>query len=256
MVEKDPKVVDMVFKQKLEQQQALRKRRKKKRRKKFLTVLIVMSLFSLYFLTELSKPQAINVRGNQVLSKDEVLKTADLSLDSYLVLANPIVLKYRLKKHPIITDVSINHSIFKRVINLDVKEIDLFGYRQNESGSTLILFDGSSIELTPDLYPFLEDLIYINGFEEEEDQKRLVESFRTLDETVKNQISELHQTSVSYDDKLIEIRMNKGNKVYTSFQSVERLNYYFDILPALASDESCLYIDEMSGEVYAKDCED
>lgn len=254
MVEKDPKVVDMVFKQKLEQQQAIRKQKRKKRRRKFITFLIVVSTLSFYFLTDLSKPQAINVRGNQILTKDEVLQSANINLDSYLVVANPLVIKYKLRKHPLITNVSSNFSLFKRIINIEVEEVKLFGYRLNSESSELILFDGTSIPLTEELYPFLSDLIYVEGFSEPEDQKRLVESFNYLDDAVKNQISELHQTSVSYDDKLLEIRMDDGNKVYTSFQTVAQLNYYFDIIKVLDRENKCLFIDELSGEAYAQKC--
>ncbi len=256
MVDKEQKVVDMVFKQKLEQQQKLKKLRRKRRRKRFMIFAMVSSLFAFYIFTDFSKPQVISVKGNQIISKDEILSNAKVDLDSYILLSNPLLLKYRLNKHPLISDVSVHTSFLKRMITINVEEVQVFGYRQDSESANLILFDGSNKDLTADLYRFLPNLLYVSGYEELEDQKRLVESFANVDSTVMSQISELHQSSVSYDDKLLEIWMNDGNKVYTSYQSVDRLNYYFDILVNLDVNNGCIYIDELSGEAYSQPCPD
>lgn len=255
MVRNESEVVDMVFKQKLEQQQRIKKLRRKRRRRRFIVIMTIVGLVSFYFFTDFSKPHIISVKGNQIVGKDEILSTANINLDSNLIYANPLLIKSRLKKHPMISSVSVNSSLFSRIINIDVKEIEVFGYRQDTEGANLILFDGTSKELTNDLYKFLPNLLYVEGFSEVEDQKRLVESFSNVDSTVMAQISELHQTAVSYDEKLLEIWMNDGNKVYTSFQTVDRLNYYFEIIVNLDNNNRCIYIDELSGEAYSQPCE-
>ncbi len=255
MVKGEDKVVDMVFKQKLEQQQKLKKERRKKRNRKIFSFLIIVGLFTFYFMTDISKPKAIVITGNEILLKDDVLETAKIDTNSNLLYANPILISSRLKKHPFITSVSTKTSLFKRVISIDITELKIFGYRQSEEGTTMVLFDGTSQELTSDLYRFLPDIIYIEGFDEPEDQKRLVESFEKLDDPILNQISEIHQTSVSYDDKLIKILMKNGNQVFTSFQTVERLNYYLDIIKQLDTANNCLHIDEMSGQIISQACE-
>lgn len=254
MVKREDKVVDMVFKQKLEQQQRLKKQRRRRRRKWVFSILLIIGLFTFYFMTDISKPKAITISGNNILEKEDILDFAKINNDSNLIYANPIVISSRLKKHPFITDVSTKSSLFKRVIHIDITELKIFGYRQAEDETTMILFDGTSETLTNDLYQLLPDLIYVNGFDEEEDQRRLVESFLELDDSILNQVSEIHQTSVSYDDKLIQILMKNGNQVFTSFQTVERLNYYLDIIKQLDVENNCLFIDEMSGQVISQPC--
>lgn len=254
MVNNEDKVVDMVFKQKLEQQQKLKKQKRRRRNRRFFTFLLIVGVLTFYFMTDLSKPKAITIRGNELLSKEEILNTAKIDTSSNLLYANPIIISSRLKKHPFITSVSTKSSLFKRVINIEVSELKIFGYRQSEDTTTMILSDGKSEELTSELYKFLPDLIYVSGFEEEEDQVRLVESFKELDDSIIGQISEIHQTSVSYDEKLIKILMKNGNQVFTSFQTVERLNYYLDIIKQLDAQNNCLYIDEMSGQVISQQC--
>lgn len=254
MVNKEDKVVDMVFKQKLEQQQKLKRQKRRRRNKRIISFIIVVSVFAFYFMTDISKPKAITISGNEILTKEEILNTAKIDTSSNLLYANPILISSRLKKHPFITSVSTKSSLFKRVIQIEVSELKIFGYRQSSDATTMILNDGASETLTNDLYKFLPDLIYVSGFEEEEDQKRLVESFQELDESIIGQISEIHQTSVSYDDKLLKILMKNGNQVFTSFQTVERLNYYLDIIKQLDVDNNCLYIDEMSGQIISQTC--
>lgn len=254
MVENQEKVVDMVFKQKLEQQAIIKRNYRRRRRRNFFRISLIITLVCFYFFTELSKPKSIQITGNVILTKDEILKQANIDLNSNLLYANPLLITYRLKKHPFITNASTSSSLFSRVIEINLDELSLFGYRQEDDKTLMILEDGSSDELSSDLYQFLPSLIYVNGFIEVEDQTRLVESFKDLDKSVVSQISEIHQTSVSFDDKLIELMMNDGNKVYTSFQSVERLNYYFDIIDKLAKNNNCIYIDELSGEAYSQAC--
>ncbi len=254
MVKKNEEVADLIFKQKLEAKAKLKKARRAKSIRKISVFLIVLFTISFYFISDISKVKYINIYNNQVISKDEIIEYLDLNLDSNLLLNNPFFIKYKLSKHPLIDNVKSEFSLLKRYINIEVSEISIFGYRQSATYSSLIMADGSEIELVKQFYPLLSNLLYVEGFNEDADQKRLVESFDKLSSDVLNQISEIHQTSVSYDDKLLELRMNDGNRVYTSFQSVERLNYYFDIILNLKANNSCIYIDEMSGEAYSMPC--
>lgn len=254
MVNRNEDVADLIFKQKFEAQAKLKKQLRRRKLKRMLVVLLISFLMFFYFATDISKVKYINIYNNQVVAKSEIKKFLNLSLDSRLIINNPLLVKYKLLKHPLIKDAKVSFSLFKRNLNIEVFEIEVFAYRQSSDSAKLIMSDGSEVNLTSDFYPLLANLIYIEGFKDEADQIRLVESFIKLNSDVKNQISEIHQTSVSYDDKLLELRMNDGNKVYTSFQSVERLNYYFDIIINLRASNSCIYIDEMSGEAYSQPC--
>lgn len=248
-------VVDLVFKQKIEQQAKLKKLKAKRKRRKITVFLLVIISAYLYWSTDVSKPKIISVSGNYVLSKDEVINQVDIDLDTMLIVANPMLIKYRLLKHPLIEEVNTDWSLINRYININIDEVDVFAYRQNDAGATMLMFDGSHIELSSDYYKFMPHLIFIEGFNDEALEKRLIDSFLNLDKDVINQISEIHQTSVSYDENFIELRMNDGNKVYTSFQTVERINYYFDIITNLKASNTCIIIDEMSGEAYSQPCD-
>lgn len=246
--------VDLVFKQKLEKQEKIKKAKRRRRNRKFFSILIIIAVSVIYFSSDFSRPKAIVISGNNILSKDEVLKAAKVSDDSRLILSQAFLIKRNLKSHPFIKKSSVNTSFFKRTIQIDIDELEIFAYRYKDNETYMILDDGRSEILSNELYQHLSDLIYVSGFIEDEDQTRLAKSFSEVEESVTSQISEIHQTSVSYDDKLLEIWMNDGNKVYTSFQTVERLNYYFDIIMGLKASNSCIYIDELSGEAYSQKC--
>lgn len=254
MVDREDNVVDLVFKQKLEQQAKIKKAKKRRKRKKISIFLLLILFVYLYWSTDISKPKIITVSGNYVLSKDEVLKTSELNLDDLMIISNPITIKRRLIKHPLINEVDVTWSPLKRYINVNIKEVDVFAYRQDSEGAMMLMFDGSHVDLDSDFYKFMPHLIYIEGFNEVENEKRLITSFQDLDRDIINQISEIHQKSVSFDDNYIELRMNDGNKVYTSFQTVARVNYYFDIITNLKASNTCIIIDEMSGEAYSQPC--
>lgn len=208
----------------------------------------------LYWSTDISKPKIISVSGNYVLLKNEVIEQSDVNLDTMMLVANPFLIKHRLLKHPLINKVNVSWSLIKRYININIEEVDVFAYRQSSQGAQMLMFDGSHIDLEANYYKFMPHLIFIEGFIDKDLEVRLIESFQNLDRDIINQISEIHQKSVSYDDNYIELRMNDGNKVYTSFQTVERINYYFDIITNLKATNTCIIIDEMSGEAYSQPC--
>ena len=256
MVNKEENVVDLVFKHKLEQQAKIKKARARKRRRKFTFIFLIGLFIFVYYSTEISKPKNITISGNYILSKDEILEKSEVDLNSMLLYANPVLISKRLNSHPLIEKVKVDWSLIKRVINIKVSEVQVFGYRQDSDKAEMLMLDGSHIELTPDFYKFMPHLIYIDGFSEVEAEKRLIEAFLNLDQQVINQISEIHQRKVSFDDYYIEVKMNDGNTVYTSYQTVSQLAYYFDIIVNLKSSNTCIIIDEMSGEAYSQRCED
>lgn len=256
MVKKEEDVVDLVFKHKLEQKAKIKKAKKRKRRKKITIILIAVLSIYLYYSTDISKPKAITVSNNYILTKEEVINKSEIDLDTMLLIANPFYIKHNLKKDNLIKDVEVSWSPFKRLINIKVIEKDIFAYRQKSEEAHMILEDGSHLDLKSEYYKFLPNLIFLEGFEEEASEARLLESFDTLSDDVKNQVSEIHQQAVSFDDNYIEIRMNDGNKVYTSFQTVASLNFYFDIVKNLKSDNSCIIIDEMTSEAYSQACKE
>lgn len=255
MVEDHDKVVDLVLKQKLEQKKRQRKNKTVKKIKK-ITLIVLLGLFSyFYYSSNVSKAKTINVSGNYVLSKDEVLNISKVNLNTRLILANPFIIKNRLKQHPLINDAKISSSLFSRYININVSEVDVFAYRYQNNEPIMLMLNGSRVKLLEDFYKFMPNLIFLEGFEDESVEKRLVESFQSLERDVINQISEIHQTKVSFDEHYIMIRMNDGNKIYTSFQTVDRLNFYFDIITKLKASNTCIIIDEMSGEAYSQPCD-
>lgn len=256
MVNNEENVVDLVFKHKLDQQAKIKKARKRKRRRKITFFTILVLFIFVYYSTEISKPKNITISGNYILSKDEILLQSDIDLNSMLIYANPILISKRLNSHPLIEKVKVSWSPFTRLINIRVSEVKVFGYRQDKKEAEMLMLDGSHVDLTPEFYKFMPHLIYIEGFRDLEAETRLLEAFLTLDQQVINQISEIHQRKVSFDSNYIELKMNDGNTVYTSFQTVDRINYYFDIIVNLKSSNTCIIIDEMSGEAYSQPCKD
>lgn len=256
MVENKDNVVDLVLKQKLEERKQHKRQIAKRRTIKISVIVLIIVFGFLYWSSNISKPKVISVSGNYVLSKDEIVKATDISLDTNLIIANPFLIKQRLLKHPLINDANISWSLFGRYININIKEVDVFAYRQKSDSATMLMLNGEHVELSSDFYKFMPNLIFLEGFEEPTIETRLIESFQNLDRDVINQISEIHHTEVSFDKNYIMIRMNDGNKVYTSFQTVGQLNFYFDIITNLKASNTCIIIDEMSGEAYSQPCED
>lgn len=233
-----------------------RKKNRKEKAKKILRIIVVLSILVMitfmYLQTSISKIKTINVIGNSLLTKEEILTQAEIAINDYYVLQIPFVLENRLKKHYLIDDAKVKWHL-DRSITIEVTEEKSFGYRFDDK-PYIILRDNTMIEMDETNLHLLPHLPFIKGFDSDELQKELIESFSDVNEEMLLNVSEIHQFAKSYDDKMVRIYMNDGNQVFASFQSVYQLNHYYDILKLLNGYNNCIYIDELSKEAYTSDC--
>lgn len=241
-----------IFKDKIEQKQHQNKVNKRRFYiNVFLFFLIIVVAFTVYFNSKVSKIININVLGNQLLTKEEVLSTAEVSTSSYHILSLPLILEYRLKSHPLIQDAKVEWGM-DRSITINVEEIPVFAYSYAEQPE-LILRNGEKVLLTQDYYSLLSQVPFLQGFSEEHEQQVILE-FSKLESSVFNNISEIIKTEFSFDKNHVKVIMRDGYVVYTSIYTINELAHYFEIRRVINTDHKCIYIDDLSKHAYAAAC--
>jgi cell division protein FtsQ len=96
----------------------------------------------------------------------------------------------------------------------------------------------------------------ISGFDEEDLLNKLVSSFADVDDSIMIFISEIHQTSVSYDRALIRLVMSDGNQIFTEFAALDLINEYKLIVNQISPANKCIYFDALHRAYSSRPCED
>lgn len=251
--DKNPSSVDII----LTKEKELQKRKKQRKRRKVITIVsvifVIVAVIGVYLISDISKVKTVVVSGNVNLSKNTVLETTKVNESDLFLFVISEIVESDLEKNPFIKKATVTKSL-DRVVYIEIEEELVLGYRYSSDGAKLIFFDGTSIPLEDKYLFVLPNIPYISGFEGTELEGRLIKGFSSLDIEIFSLIAEIQQYQVSYDDKLVRIRMQDGNQVFTSLNSIDSLNYYYEILRSLKVTNSCIYIDEISGSAYSQVC--
>lgn len=234
----------------LAQKAKIRKRKRRRRILRTSVAVIVVLLIALYLSSDLSKVNTLIVQGNHYYSKEEILEIAQLDYDSSYILTNRFLVAYRLKKDDLIKESHVSKD-WKGNILIEVEEEKIVGSLISDP-STLILAGSESVIVKNSKN---ELLVRIGNFDSSQLEK-LSEGFKGLDLNILDMISEVHPYRTSYDDDMLQLIMQDGNRVTTTYNGIVLLNSYPQVLEKLQGTHVCLYADEFSNTIFKEsdDC--
>lgn len=231
-------------------------RKKVKRRKRLFILFAVIFLIGIYFMSDASKVKTLHVNGNSYFSKEEVLVKAGLSYDTRYLLMPSWYIKNKLEKDDMILDVKVDKSLGGN-ITVDIKEKAIIGYFV-EGNKNYILFDDGTQKMMDEHH--LESIVnypLIDGFDKKE-RENLAKAFsikgEKVDQEILAMISEMAPHKESYDEHMVKIVMQDGNKIYTSYDSIYILNSYKQTLKKLKKDHVCFVMDADTKTYITEDC--
>lgn len=255
--------VEIVFSEHRKQRKQEQFNRQKPRLFFFSFLILIISLFGFYLLSDYSKVQRIIIEGNYLLSNEEIQELTDISYDDIWLFVNQSKINEIGQKNPLIDEITIEKKP-QCLLVLHVKEKKVIGYRYLDYPE-LITDEGECIPLEDNQNHLLSRLPLIVGFnqmltEEELNSdeptliKKLAKAMSAVDSIRIEMIAEIHQYEYSYDQNGILCIMQDGNEIYGSMYSMEMLNSYNQVASALVKKKNCIYIDEMSGNPYVSLC--
>lgn len=224
-----------------------------KKRLFFIGIIIsLLLLVSQYFLSGASNVTKIYVEGEYYLPKSYVQNISGITTNSkYFFVVGPLV-QQRIEKDPFIKSVTVSHGKHG-IIELAIEEEKMVAYRM-DTGFEILLGNGSYEVASDDLVEIISSLPLLVGFEETEAIETLAEYLGEVNHNIIENISEIHRYEMSYDSNMIRILMRDGNHIFTSFYSLDTLNHYYSLIPNIANKGACIYVDEISKQVYTSRC--
>lgn len=231
-------------------------RKKVRRRKRLLITAVCVFLVAIYFTSDLSKVETLHVNGNSYYSKEEVLVKAGLSYDSRYAILPSWYIASKLEKDDMILDATVDKS-FDGNITVDITEKTIVGYFV-EGNKNYVLFDDGTQKVMDEKH--IEKIVnypLIDGFNKKE-RENLAKAFskkgEKVDQEILKMISEMAPHKESYDDHMVKIVMQDGNKIYTSYDSIYILNSYKQTLKKLKKDHVCFVMDANTKTYITEDC--
>ena len=220
----------------------------------FICGLVVLVLFVIFLLfSSESKIFDITVSGNIYFDEQDVKKIGDVN-DNYF-LNVPFLIENRLKKHPLISQAKVS-MLDGKVINLEIKEKKIVGYRLNDEGAfEAICSDGS-------LYTLKDNEIYLISnapqisIANEDKLEKLCKNIGELESDIIKQISEVNSYPFSYDPDMFEFIMADGNYCFVSLNDIDRIVDYYSVSFNIDQDvgHACIYIGDFTISAYASTC--
>ncbi|MFI3283829.1 MAG: FtsQ-type POTRA domain-containing protein [Erysipelotrichaceae bacterium] len=214
----------------------------------FLSFLIIGWQF---FQSETSKIRKVNVYVDY-LPSSYVLELSGLSEENVFLFVFDSLIEHQLEASPYIKSAEVTKGSYN-IIQIEITEEKIVGYHMDD-GFRLMLGSGEIIEASDDFVDLIRYVPLFVGFEDDEVLSKVANYFSEVDSKIIENISEIQRYPVSYDENQLQILMRDGHYFFTSYFSLEVLNYYYDILPTLDPTQSCIAVEEINMVPYTTAC--
>ncbi len=215
-----------------------------------------MSSFFVYFFSEDSKIKALVCTGNTFYSDSELYQTAKISTQTRPLLTPKFILEDRLESLPLVQSASVYQE--GKILKIEITEQTVIGYYVSDNKNYALPLKGDPIEIGED---HLEDIVHfplIAGFSKKQRtnlQKQFQEHQDVLGKEIIEKIAEIVPYESSYDENMLQITMQDGNKVYTSMNSLYMLSNYTSLLSSLQGKSACLFLDSENSAIEKVNCD-
>ncbi|PKM89902.1 MAG: hypothetical protein CVU85_01735 [Firmicutes bacterium HGW-Firmicutes-10] len=223
------------------------------RRLVFLILFIILGL-STYWLdqSELFRVKSVSVTGNTHVSDEEIIALSEIIAGERMWLLSKGSVSKKVSSSVWVKGVNIIKS--QNIVTIEVTEHRVLGYKVTDKIS-LLLQSGQLIPLKESQLDWIATVALISGFDEETLLKKLVDSFAEVDDSIMMFVSEIHQSSVSYDEALIRLIMSDGNQIFTDFAALDLINEYKLIVNQINPANKCIYFDALHRAYSSRPCE-
>lgn len=214
----------------------------------FASILIIC----LYFLSSDSKVSAVVIEGNHYLDESYIEEIANIYSGNIFYLNVPFLKERKLKQEPLIDDAEVQ-LLSGNIVSIKITEKKVIGYRYEDTAE-ILCSDNTKAELKSAYLDIIASVPLIHGFTESEQTRLLCKAFDDVDQSMIENISEITQFSLSYDDEAMKIQMRNGSYFIGNYQNLDKLNQYYAIYSKMADKSQCISADENANVAYTFVC--
>ncbi|MCD8801046.1 FtsQ-type POTRA domain-containing protein [Mammaliicoccus sciuri] len=221
-----------------ERLEILKKKRKRRRQIQlgvFIGVILLVILILLYMFTDISKVDQVDIKGEEIVSKNDIEKALDIKKDSRIYNIPVSDMKSKIEEIEGVKSVEIKRH-FPNDLTVNVNEYETIGLVKEKKHYVPLLENGKTIKnLSTDL-PI--DVLILNDFSSKKLNKMIPE-LKKVKPKVKSMISEINYKPGENNQNRIQLFMTDNVEVVGDIQTfANKINYYPSISDKLERDNS------------------
>ncbi|KAB7707974.1 FtsQ-type POTRA domain-containing protein [Bacillus aerolatus] len=212
----------------------LRKRKTNRRLIFIISLFFLLVLAIVYFQSSLSKVQSIDVEGNELTSKADIIAQSGIEKGGSVWKMGLKQVEKKLERDPKIqqADVSL---VFPNKLNISVEEQQKLAYLAKGKKLYPVLNNGTVLNKAADGTP--EQLPILYDFKAGKELDQMMDSLEQLPGEIVNSISEIYYAPKKTDRLHIQLFMNDGFEVSATLKTFsEKMIYYPAIVSQLDPD--------------------
>ena len=247
-----PSVDQLIQERKLKHQQQVQ-RRWMIRGLVLLWILGLGALGTAYAWGSPSRLQRIVWAGEDLVSPSELRAIAQVTDQDWMGLLDPVDVKSRLEEHPLIAAVSITRQPANTWV-ITITERRLIGLLLSSEGHHYVAEDGSLVPVTAALVARNLSLPLIFDVTNAEDLVHLATELAPLNDEIFVNISEIHISHLAFDQPVLVVHMQDGNRVYVAISALFRLSDYYRVVQNSGITNACFELIETGDAVPVITC--
>lgn len=205
-----------------------------------------------YGFSSASRVKGVVINGTHYLDASYIEDVANIHEGSIFFCNIPFLKEMKLKKDPLIASASVKLTS-NNVISITIQEKKAIGYRYEDTAE-ILLSDNTKAELKSAYLDIIASVPLIEGFTDKEQTRLLCKAFDAVDQNMIENIAQVTQYSLSYDDQAMQIQMRNGGYFLGNYQNLDKLNDYYEIYAKLNDKSQCISGDENANVAYSFVC--
>ncbi|EZX26433.1 hypothetical protein V070_00118 [Staphylococcus aureus C0673] len=221
-----------------ERLEILKKKRKRRRQIQlgvFIGVILLVILILLYMFTDISKVDQVDIKGEEIVSKNDIEKALDVKKDSRIYNIPVSDMKSKIEEIEGVKSVEIKRH-FPNDLTVKVNEYETIGLVKEKKRYVPLLENGKTIKNLSTNLPI--DVPILNDFSSKKLNK-LIPELKKVKPKVKSMISEINYKPGENNQNRIQLFMTDNVEVVGDIQTfANKINYYPSISDKLERDNS------------------
>lgn len=213
----------------------LKQARKKKANRRlifYLSIFFLLVSLVVYLQSPLSNIKTINVTGNKILSKEEIIESSELTTNTNIWAINKEKIAQQVQENAMVATVSVKRSL-PWAIDVAVKEYALIGFLKEEQ-SYLPVIEGGKVIKERETKKISGEAPLLFNFTEGEYLKKIAIELQELPSSISKLISEVYWQPSDENKNKILLYMNDGYVVSSTLRDFsEKMSVYPSIVSQL-----------------------
>lgn len=205
-----------------------------------------------YLVLPVSRIHSVEVSGTEYLNSSYIEEVSGVKENNVFFLTFKPYVQYKLKKDPMIADADVDLQD-GNTVTITIKEKKAVGYRYDKK-PVVLLSDNTTAPLKSAYLDIIASVPLVTGFTSKEQTRLYTKAFQKVDQSVIEDIAEVTQFSLGYDNEAMKILMRNGGYFIGDYQNLDKLNMYNAVYAQMSDKSKCISASDNTNYAFTEVC--